>query len=523
MIRTRKRNQLLLFFCSFCLLFLSGLAVAKITWEYHRSITGAFDVRFPAEYKIKSIPLRIDDKTVLFRSEIVSETDEEAEPKDRKSFMVKVDQSFGGPMPYSTVTKLMDRDVRKYKKMAAAGNGFVEDIADFKEAGFPGKTMLISFGKGEKGQSIRAKIVYTDISRIEMVLTGPAGSMYAFKANDFFNSLKPYDGSSTIEGTPGEGWTQYESPLGLYTLTLPPVANTFGSGKPRFSVDGSKEIGRYVLRDPVLGYRAFFNFYGYKMKEDMKFDAIKIMLYSQHISKFSNLLRLQDIEIDNKLSKDGKYGIATTVISMPPLDDYPYIDAVLLQALFNKEGVLVMEFMGTKGTIKSNLGKTLFSLVEFHPERAYEPGAENKDRSEYLDTGDTLNSEKHPDETDEEDLPLEDSKENAQGATSPDKNKETDPSKSSDADANAEDKQSLKAKITLGNPSSSAPESEEDGTPPDGAAPENEKQVPPPSDSKAPDASQAQESETVPDMSPPADSAKTPSQTPQAEENKVTP
>lgn len=384
--RTVLRAPFFLYLLGFTLTGLSGLALAqKVTWEFHKSLTGAFDVRFPSKYKMKSIPLRIDDKTVLFRSEIVASVGEGPEGKEnQKVFVVKVDQTMAPRLKSKEIKKLLEVDTFRYKKSAQRAGGVVlsNDPADMD--GFKGREMYITYGDGEDKQALRVKIMYTDTSRIEMVLTGPASSMYAFKSNDFFDSLKPYDGPGKIDGTLGENWVDYESPLGLFTLRLPPEENSYTAGPPKFVHEAKKERGRFVFVDPILSYKTFFNFYGYKIEEKMNFDKVKTLLLSAHVAPYADKVRLEDLKIDTKTSEDGSYGMVTTLVRMRPLERYPYINAVLLQALFNDEGVVVLEYLGANGFVEMPLSKTLFSLVKFHPEkysdeRASKAGAEEGD------------------------------------------------------------------------------------------------------------------------------------------------
>ena len=373
MIRTFSKARVFLFLSGLVFLgALGGEAFAqdqdsdKVTWEYHKSITGAFDVRFPSKYKIKSIPLRMDGTSVVFRSEIVAST---GSGDHQKVFVVKVDQTLSSRLKAKVVKKLLDIDLYKYKKSAQNAGGVLVANEELKIDGFLGRELYITYGDGNKKQGIRVKIMYTDISRVEMVLTGPASSMYAFKSNNFFESLKLYDGPGRIDGEPGENWVDYESPLGIFTLKLPGKDNTFMKGPPRFTHDGIKEKGRVIFVDPLLGYKSVFNFFGYKVNEKLNFDKVKALLMSGHIAPYATNIRLEDLNIDTSTAEDGSHGIITTVVRMRALDKYPYINTIFYKVLFNDNGVVVLEYMAAHDYMSTPLPKTVMSLVQFHPEK----------------------------------------------------------------------------------------------------------------------------------------------------------
>ncbi len=429
--RTVLRAPFFLYLFGFGLLGMSGYALAqKITWEFHKSLTGAFDVRFPSKYKIKSIPLRIDAKTVLFRNEIVATVGDGPDGKEnQKVFLVKVDQSMGSLLKGKQITKMLEVDAYKYKKAAQKAGGVMLANEQFTVDGFKGREMYITYGDGDDKQGMRVKIMYTDISRVEMLLTGPSSSMYAFKSNDFFESLKLYDGPGKIDGTPGENWKEYESPLGLFTLILPDADNSFTAGAPKFAKEKTKERGRYVFIDPLLSYRTFFNFYGYKIDERMNFDKVKTLLLSAHVAPYADKVRLEDLKIDTKTAEDGSYATVTTLVRMRPLEKYPYINTVLLQAIFNDHGVVVLEFLGANTHVDTPLGKTLFSLVKFHPEKYSEDRAAGSDAA-----GDEKSLDAEDEQSGDEEVIMDDSEEQTEGQEG----------------AASEDKTTLKATIKLG-------------------------------------------------------------------------
>lgn len=420
----------------------------KVRWEYHKSVSGAFDARFPSNYKIKSSPLRVDDETVLFRVEVTSEIEDEDNPEaPKRNYSIKVDQTLGEVIGSSKIEDLLNRDVFKFKKATKALGAKLESQQDVNIDGFIGKEFMFSFTENGAEQGLRVKVMYTDVSRVEAVLAGPQPSMYSFKANEFFNSLKLYDGNARIPGKIGEGWAEYVSPLGIFTLVLPDEKNTYALGAPKFVKEEKREQGRFSFKDPVLGHRTFFNFFGYQIQQEKNFGDVKVLLHAEHVSKYLPNFRLEDLKFDERMATDGSHGILSTKIRLRGLEKYPYVTAVIIQALFNKDGIVVLEYMGSLAQVDAPLGKTLFSLVKFHPEKSYQKPETSSSQG--------MSSSVAPAEETLEDADRDqDDEDSSADADSVDGEGNKGPSKSDDSAIIEEDKQTLKATIKLGEPQS---------------------------------------------------------------------
>ncbi len=359
------------------LVFLHGSAVIaddKPVWEYHRSVTESFEARFPRKYKMRSFPLRVDNETILFQNEIVAVIDNDGDnPKNAKTYVITVDQTLGGTLSSKKVKALLKRDAMKYKKAASASGGKLVSVLDIDDSGFIGKEIYITYGEedDEYRQGLRVRIWYTDVTRVEMIVSGPAKALYGFTAKSFFESLQLYDGNAKIDGKVGENWVSYPSDFGMYTIRAPEKGHEYVYAAPQFiKVNDGLERGRMIFVDPVLGYKAIYDFYGYKIRDDMDYESVTTLIYSEHVSKYAKTMRREDLKVDR--DRTDKYGILTTRLVMRPLEKTPYIRAGVIQALFNDNGVLVLEFLGTPEVAESNLPKALFSQVLFHPEKAYD-------------------------------------------------------------------------------------------------------------------------------------------------------
>lgn len=351
---------------------------ARVEWESHTSLSGAYDVKFPKEFKLKSMPLRLDANQVLFDEEIVAtegEGDDNPQEKTKqKTYFVKVQQTMAQTLGIKFTKLILAKEVKKYKASAEASGGILQSEDPIQTGGYIGKELYFTFkGKTEKDtEGMRIKIMFTDVSKIEQVLSGPASSMYSFKSNDFFDSLKLYDGVKQLEGKVGDSWEEFESPRGIFTIVVPPKENSFVGGPPVFKTIGEdREAGRFFFVDPLLKQKLIYNIFSYKVDGPLKYDDVKNLLFANHVSKFSDRIQRDDLKLENK-TIDG-HGVMMTRIKMRPLEKIPYIDSVLLQATFNENTVVVQEFMASPYHIVSPIGKTILGLLKFHPEKEHAP------------------------------------------------------------------------------------------------------------------------------------------------------
>ncbi len=340
----------------------------KIKWEIHRSVTNIFETKFPRKYKYKIFPFQFNDDTVAFAVEVLSSLDDENSGKKEKSVMINAVQTFShNGITYRDVDRIIKRETRKYMQSARQLNGTVLTNEDVELRGFPGKKIYISYDINGKKYGIRILLLITNYSKVEHVLSGPKDTMYSYRSNDFFESIKVFDGITKKKNPIGVGWVDYTSPNNIFTVKLPPKNSYYAPTLPKFSATPAKGRMRFVITDPVLEKDVIYNVYSYKNKKKLSRKEVKTILFSKHVSKF-----VKNASIDTLKTEDATIGDIRTMktkLIITPTDIYPDISTIFFEATYKGDTLVVQEFLCSKRHAKSGLNRTLFSLMEFHPEK----------------------------------------------------------------------------------------------------------------------------------------------------------
>ncbi len=347
-----------------------------VDWELHRSVTNTFDVKFPQKYKYNIFPFMFNEETVAFSGQILSSLDGTPANKD-KSILIKSVQTFGEPLTQRQVKRILKREADKYESSASAIGGKVSSNEDFDEKGVFGKNIYITYtDKGEK-YGIRIRLYITNYTKIEQVLTGPAKTMYSYRAEDFFNSLVPAKGITKYEGDKplGTGWVKYPSKNNVFTVTLPPKNSDYTPFLPEFPASKTKDAVKFEIVDPVIEESVYYNVYSYKTGKPLNYGDVKSILFSNHVSRFVGNASIDNLETEN--SKDGDVNVMRTRLVITPIKRYPHVNVIVLEARYSKDTAIIKEYLSNATHSLSDLHNTLFSLTEFHPSK-YSPSSNSE-------------------------------------------------------------------------------------------------------------------------------------------------
>lgn len=339
-------------------------------WEYHPSETSIFEVRFPQKYKQRISPLRLNKKQIVYNAEIVGTIGDDPDPLNNKTYMVKIDQTFGPAIPEEYLQSLLKREAATYIYSMEKQGGILHFEEDINQNGNIGRELIFTYDEEGKKQGLRLKLVFTDSSRIQQIMTGPAGAVQSYKTNVFFDSLKVYPGIAKKDGDITKEWTKHESPHGIYTLYLPPEPNSFIVKNFSYKVSDNIERGHIVFKDPMLSYKTTYDIYGYVFDKKLYTEDIVSLLYSKHIAKYSTNLTRADLKIETKVFPDRRISYAKLVIPPPPKQSYA--TTIYLQAIYRNNFVVVQEIRGDPNYVTSDLMQTISSNIEFHPDQAHD-------------------------------------------------------------------------------------------------------------------------------------------------------
>lgn len=350
----------------------------RLEWLLHKSITRTFEAKFPQKYKYKIFPFQFNKDKFASSAEIVSSLDGDAESKREKSVLIKVTQTFGSELTYSEMKKILERAANRYVLSAKSINGVVLTNKDLKHNGFFGKDIYISYKiKGEK-YGLRIHLYMTNFSKVEQVLSGPSHTMYSYRSDDFFDTIELYDGIMTKKDIPlGYGWIDYTSKQNIFTVTLPPKSKDYTPIPPKFTTNGRSEAMTFIVSDPVIEQTMRYNVYSYRGDKAYSYSDIKTLVFAKHVSKFVQNVSSESLNVKN-LTINGVDAMKTKLV-ITPSERYPNISTIYLEAQYKGNTLVVQELLSSKKHAKSELDKTFFALLKFHPEKyGTEPPAPKK-------------------------------------------------------------------------------------------------------------------------------------------------
>ncbi len=356
-----------------------------VQWENHESITNAYIAKFPKEYKYNVFPFQFNKTDVAYSSEIYADLDKYDKNKTGKSVFIHSYHTFGEEMSGKRAQETLDRYIPKYKGMAKALKGALIKNENKNHNGYLAKEFYITYQEeSSKGNSftdktaIRVHLYATNYAIIEQVVTGSASDMFAYRFDNFFQSIKLLDGIGKSEEPIGIGWVSYTSPNSVFTIKTPPINKDYTPFKPSAKATRNRERLGYKIIDPVVGETLHYYVTSYKLSSRPKESDIKSLLVKNHISKFVDNMKGSGIEAKVKRSKDVTRYDTSIVVS--PRRSLPYITKLIYSVEVKGKFVLVKEFFTGIYHYNSDIEKTFFTLTEFHPEQyKHTPKKKKKD------------------------------------------------------------------------------------------------------------------------------------------------
>ena len=338
----------------------------KVHWELHESVSKVFQTKFPSKYKYKVFPLQIDGRHVAYSTEIISALDG-GEANNEKSIVLKAVHTLGEELSYSQVKQTLEKTTRKYEHSAKVLKGAVLTNEDMKHNGFLGKKMYISYTQNGVKYGLRLAVYMTNYAKIEQILIGPAQTMYSYRSDDFFKSIKMFDGIVKDDTPVGVGWIKYPSKNNMFTAKLPPKNSDYTPSLPVFKASPQKETMQFAFNDPVLDQRIFYTATAYKLGRKLGRSQAKKFLISQHISKFVENASPENLKMKDTITDD--INKMTMKLIVAPLKKTPYIRVISFDVQYVEDMMLVQEVRSSANHANSGIDRSVFSLMDFHPKK----------------------------------------------------------------------------------------------------------------------------------------------------------
>ncbi|MCB1562260.1 MAG: hypothetical protein KDJ75_01675 [Alphaproteobacteria bacterium] len=355
-----KRAFLSCAFLAIC----AGAAWAENAWIDYQSITGLFRVTIPNEYKDHFSPFRIDDTKVLHSGELIATIDQRPYKNAVKNYIVKLDQTLGPNMSGSTKEKLINRELDFYQSHYESIGGVVKDRSTLNTGTSSEGEVYIAYPDKNFGkQGIIFRVVYTDVSRFQQILSGPEHVIYDKHSKIFIDSLDTAHGVTSIKKPIEEEWSRIKAPSGAFALLLPKTQPPYLAADPYVHSSGNTDIIGALFYDPVRFESIFYNAYGYRFGTKLTFSNAAEILLKKHIFRHKGYTRNVNIEkiyIGEQPALRARYAI-------PASEEYPYANTARLEAVFTGNYILVHEIISSPSLVDAPLLETIINHTEFDP------------------------------------------------------------------------------------------------------------------------------------------------------------
>lgn len=325
---------------------------------------GIFHVLIPDTYKINKKYFRIDENEVAISGEVVATEDQRPYKDVVKQYIIKYEQTIAHSITENDIASLLNLELGKYIDYYTALGGVIRNKELNTYGGKPGGEVVMSYRDKERGiQSIRVRIIYSDVTKVEQIVIGPEDSMFAYKTKDFYDSLQVNDGRTELKGDLQKEWDTVTSPFAISTQLVPRKNPPFVENKPEFT--NSDKIERMSMRftDPVYGYTMFYNIYGYRFGSLLTNDNVQKVIMDKHLKKFK--INIRDLKFS--MTSKNNYPVLSTTMHFPAPPQYPFMNTIKLHAHFFGNFLVVQEFAGTNFHVNSVFAQNISKYFKFSP------------------------------------------------------------------------------------------------------------------------------------------------------------
>jgi hypothetical protein len=316
-----------------------------------------FRVKFPTDHTLYSEVFKVDADHVAYTGEALA-TVKGANSKSDVVYKLKIDQTLGNKIEDWHLGNLIRKELQYYIEYYKKMGGVVSNLNEELHFGdFPGGSVQIAFEDPEKGpQSFKIRVLFTDVTKFQQIVIGPATAMDSYTTREYFDSLDLYNGYKIAKVTDQSTWIDYISPMKIFKITLPEKATVFMPTVPEIINRNKTERIAMQFADPLRNEKILMNIDGYIINKPTSYDIVLQLLDARYFQKHGitrNKYTCKQILIDKKLS----YVECSTPIKPPR--GYEYINSLFIRAHFINHDVMVQEVMSSQEFITTPFVKRL--------------------------------------------------------------------------------------------------------------------------------------------------------------------
>jgi hypothetical protein len=376
-----SRKPLLIAAFIICSLTLSSAVIANtgffgVEWQKYTDASGIFQIQIPANYKTEYKTFRTGAKQVAYSGSVISSVDQRPYKPGVKIYNVKYEQSIGPGLGKDYITRFIKRDYNRTMDSLTKSDVTVEYAKETQIGVHSGYEYLISYKDPEAGDAaVRTRFIYTDSTRLEQTMSGPASIIEDTQSDLFFDSLKVMSGVRYQQGSYDKDWQHTTSKLGYFKTYHPKESSIYFPVMPKNQTGETTEKMRMMFHDPMWEYSTFYNIYAYEFKNPVSDERVKTILTRGHIMR-QNIAK-RDFEF-TKVTKGGLNIMKNETVLGQNNQNFPYVDTLRLKAMYAGNVVIVQELIGNHIFTRSRFMDDIMGLTTLNPAKLKTAQSGNK-------------------------------------------------------------------------------------------------------------------------------------------------
>ncbi|MCD8526243.1 MAG: hypothetical protein LRY62_03535 [Alphaproteobacteria bacterium] len=377
-------------------------------FEKYRAESGLFRLLMPKGNVTETKTFRIDDNIEIYSTEVKFIEDRRPIHNSMRQFSVKLEQTLGAPIKDDDLPMLLDMEVKRIVDGYKAELGYLnkEDRQIFDRNA--GVEIVVIFQDAEFGeQGRRTRIMFTDYSRLEISFIGPKNTLFSSQVDKYFDSLELFKGRIKSPGDFQKDWRPFKTDSDVYTIYLPPITPPYFNRDPLIQSGERVELLNTSIRDPIWDQDMFYNVHTYKFNAPINSSNAKKVMYQRHMQKFD--VDPRRVKYLNKVDANENEFFETAAKILPP-PGYEYLDRLRLRGRIHDNMLIVQELIGPSTMTNTAFADKMFDLMKFHPRGSSKGILKPTESIPEFITSPTMPKEKKTEETLQEILSPEETK-----------------------------------------------------------------------------------------------------------------
>lgn len=349
----------------------------------YSSPSGAFSIMVPEGHKTKTYAMRITSGTVLASEVTKSVIAPLSSDQSERTYIIQLEQTIGPALETDDQNRLIDLELDKYVAHYKSNNATLRSREKKFYDRNPGGEIYMTYESQEHGtQALRARVSYSDRSKILQITTSPDASAFSMKSQEFFDSIQVKNGVPKKNGNVIDDWQEYRSPMNMFSVLMPPVAPPYVTQTPEITGNEKLETISQTIHDPVRNENIQYKITGYRTGRELSPESAQHLILKRHVSRYLNTPHALQFTLSKDMNDLTVLRATFSVRDKKALDG---IKVVELRGSFDGEYMMVQELTASKALMQSRFVSHLLGHTLFHPEmigQAVDTGEDKTDAKE---------------------------------------------------------------------------------------------------------------------------------------------